>query len=260
MNDHSWAEYAASYALGALDDDDRVSFETHLTSCLVCRAEVHAYRDVVGMMAYAAPRIIAPPDLRERVLTEARKLRPIASAPSAKPESSRRVPWLAAASIAAALALGALYYTERTERLAGTREIEAAQSELAVVRAGRDRADSLIAVLLAPEVQTAALASQGRPPSARLYHNTGRNVVVVVAFDLPPAAAGRTYQLWGLRGGTPTSLGTFNTNPGGRAVVTLPVPSGARFELSAVTDEPAGGSPQPTTTPFLVGAWSAAPQ
>ena len=260
MTDHSWAEYAASYALGALDDDDRSSFETHLTSCLVCRAEVQAYREVVGLIAHGAPRIIAPPDLRERVLTEARKVRPIAPALSATRASTPRVPWLAAASIAAALVLGALYYNERTERLAGTREIDAAQSELAVARAGLDRADSLIAVLLAPEVQTAALAAQGRPPSARLYHNTGRNVVVVAAFDLPPAAAGRTYQLWGLRRGTPTSLGTFNTSPDGRAIVTLPVPSGARFELSAVTNEPSGGSRQPTTTPFLVGAWSAAPQ
>jgi anti-sigma-K factor RskA len=259
MSEHTWAEYAASYALDALDEEDRASFETHLSNCLLCRAEVHAYRDVVGLMAYAAPKVIAPPDLRERILTEARKVRPLAAARTVKP-AGRASMWLAAASLAAVLALGSLYYDERSDRLASEAESEAARSELAAARVGLNRADSLIAVLLAPEVQTAALAAQGRPPSARLYYNTARSIVVVAAFDLRPANPGRTYQLWGLRGGQPTSLGTFNTEASGRAVVTLPVAVGARFELSAVTEEPAGGSPRPTTTPFLVGAWSAVPQ
>ena len=51
------------------------------------------------------------------------------------------------------------------------------------------------------------------------------------------------------------SVGTFNTAAGGRAIVTLPAPAGLRPDLSAVTEEPAGGSPQPTQQPFLVGAW-----
>ena len=51
------------------------------------------------------------------------------------------------------------------------------------------------------------------------------------------------------------SLGTFNTAPGGRVVVTLRMPAGFKPDLSAVTEEPAGGSPQPTQQPFLVGAW-----
>jgi len=80
--------------------------------------------------------------------------------------------------------------------------------------------------------------------------------VVVAAFDLPPAPAGRTYQLWAIKKGqSPVSLGTFNTSGGGRAIVTLPVPTGLKPDLSAVTEEPSGGSPQPTQQPFLVGAW-----
>src|SRR5437867_389335 len=78
----------------------------------------------------------------------------------------------------------------------------------------------------------------------------------VTAFDLPPAPAGRTYQLWAIeKGRAPVSVGTFNPAPNGRAVITLPMPAGVKPDLSAVTDEPAGGSPQPTQQPFLVGSW-----
>src|SRR5947199_39328 len=101
-----------------------------------------------------------------------------------------------------------------------------------------------------------ALAATGKAPTMRLYWNRARGLVVLAAFDLPPAPSGRTYQLWAIKKGqNPVSLGTFNTAAGGRAVVTLPAPAGLKPDLSAVTEEPAGGSPQPTQQPFLVGTW-----
>ena len=131
---------------------------------------------------------------------------------------------------------------------------DTARAQLASARRQVARSDSLIATLLAPDVQTTTLAAQGRPPSARIYYNRARRAVVVAAFDLPPAQPGRTYQLWGIATGQPpVSLGTFNTQNDARAVVTLPVQSAAQFNIAAVTDEPTGGSPQPTTQPFLVG-------
>jgi hypothetical protein len=54
------------------------------------------------------------------------------------------------------------------------------------------------------------------------------------------------------------SLGTFDTGADGTAVVALSIPAGAAFDVSALTEEPAGGSGQPTTTPFLAGPWRAA--
>src|SRR5207247_11230674 len=104
----------------------------------------------------------------------------------------------------------------------------------------------------------AALAATGRPPSARLYWNPSRHLVVMAVFDLPPAPAGRTYQLWAIAKGKPVSLGVFNTASDGRLTAALDVPPGLAFELTAVTEEPAGGSPQPTQTPFPVGKVAAA--
>lgn len=241
MTDHQWFELAAPYALGALTPDERAGFEAHLAECATCRADVQAFREVVGLLAHAAPGAAPPAALRDRILREARRVRPfgVRRAPAR--------PWLAAAA-ALVLALGAAYgwWRERAARDAASRALAAAQDTIAV-------RDSLVATLLAPDVGTAALAATGRPPSARLFWNPSRHRVVVAVFDVPPAPAGRTYQLWAIAQGKPVSLGVFNTGPSGRFTAQLAVPQGLTFEVTAVTEEPAGGSPQPTQQPFLVG-------
>ena len=114
--------------------------------------------------------------------------------------------------------------------------------------------DVMINALLAPEVTTVKLSSTDRPPTARMYWNRTTGQVILAAFQLPPAREGRTYQLWGIaKGGAPVSLGTFNTLPTGEGRHIAVAPSGLTISIGAVTEEPAGGSPQPTTTPFLVG-------
>jgi anti-sigma-K factor RskA len=118
------------------------------------------------------------------------------------------------------------------------------------------RRDSLIASLVAPDVQAVTVNSNGPSPSARYFLDRRAGRIVIAASSLPPAARGRTYQLWGIETGrAPVSLGTFNTDTSGRVLASLPLPPGLRVAVTAVTDEPAGGSPQPTTTPFLAATW-----
>ena len=230
MTDHQgYRELAAPFALDALTVAERAAFEAHLAECAICRADVQAFREVAGALAYAAPAAALPAELRDRVLREARHVRPLAG---------RRTvgPWLAAAAaLVLAVAAGYGYWWER---------------------AALDSADRLVGAILDSTVGTADLAATGKAPTMRLYWNRARGLVVVAAFDLPPAPAGRTYQLWAIKKGqAPVSVGTFNTLPGGRAVITLQMPAGFKPDLSAVTEEPAGGSAQPTQQPFLVGAW-----
>ena len=244
MTDHQgYRELAAPFALDALSAAERAAFAAHLAECATCRADVQAFREVAGVLAHAAPAAEPPAGLRDRVLREARRVRPLAG---------RRAigPWLAAAAaLVLAVAAGYGYWRERAAR-------DQLGSALAATRARLDSADQLVAAILDSTVGTADLAATGKAPTMRLYWNRARHVVVVAAFDLPPAPAGRTYQLWAIKKGqSPVSLGTFNTAAGGRAVVTLPVPTGLKPDLSAVTEEPASGSPQPTQQPFLVGAW-----
>ena len=70
----------------------------------------------------------------------------------------------------------------------------------------------------------------------------GRAYVVPAGLRALPAS--RTYQLWSIVGGRPVSAGLLGATP---AVASFVVPAGTQ-EL-AITDEPAGGSRQPTSSP-----------
>jgi len=242
MTDHAWLDAAAPYALGALTAEERAAFEAHLADCAVCRADVQALGEVSGLLAHAAAAATPPPALRERILREARAVRPLAA-------GGRGLPWLAvAAAVVLAVAAGVAYLKERGSRQMLERAVAVARDSLAAQQ-------QLVATLLAPDVNTAVLASKGRPPTARVFWNPSRHRVVMAVFDLPPAPAGRIYQLWAIQTGkAPVSLGIFNTAPDGRLTTSLDVPPAlVAFDVTAVTEEPAGGSPQPTQQPFLVG-------
>jgi anti-sigma-K factor RskA len=265
MSDHSWLDFAAPYALDVLEGDELVAFEAHLRDCPVCQGEVQEMREVTGLLAHAASPVAPPAGLRDRVLAQARQARPTSDTPPVRPITSAPrspaapavqkrgtglIPWLAAAaSLVLAVGAGWELWQERGERA----ELERVYAD---ARSGVAARDSLIATLLAPQVQTTTLTATGQPPAVRLFLNREQGVVVLAAHDLPPAPGGRTYQLWGIPAGqSPVSLGTFNTGPDGRVTITLRVPAGMAPSVSAITEEPTGGSPQPTTTPFLVGSW-----
>jgi anti-sigma-K factor RskA len=253
MTSHEWQEQAAPYALGILSPEERRAFEAHLAGCDACRADVRAYTEVAAALAHAAPAAEPPRALRDRVLAEAQRVRPIGA--GTRPVPRARLPWLAAAAallLAVGGAVATWWLSARVHDL--ERSIAARDSVHA--------ADSAALVLLTgPDVNVVSLAGTNRAPSARIVWNHALNRFVVFAFDLPAAPTGRTYQLWAIaKGHAPLSMGTFNTDAQGRARVVLTVDR----EIAALgfvdncglTEEPSGGSPQPTETPRLLGAWT----
>lgn len=244
MTEHPWHEHAPAYALGALDPADRAAFEEHLAGCDLCRADVARHRTTTDLLARAAPDVAPPAALRARVLGDAARVRPLRRRGSG-------LPWLlAAASLVIALGVGAIWARDRAQ---WRETIAAARAELAT-------RDSTIAALLGSEVHLVTLTTSGREPRVRVFWNHDRDVFVVTAFDLPAAAPGRTYQLWALASGqAPVSMGTFDTDSTGRAVLVLPVEDPVLalglLDACALTEEPAGGSPGPTAEPRFVGHW-----
>ena len=241
MIDHEWRDHAAPYALGALAPEERVAFERHLAGCEVCRAEVRSFVEVAGLLAHGAPAAEPPRALRDRVMAAAKRRRSYGV-------------WLAAAA-ALVLAVGASVYAWRLSARVGD-----LRSRLARADAQAAVADSIIRALTGPEIHVVSLAATGREPSARVFWNHTKRRFVVMAFDLPAAPSGRTYQLWAIaKGMAPMSMGTFNTNGFGRAYAVLPVDAQIAalgfVDNCGLTQEPAGGSPQPTETPRLLGAW-----
>lgn len=275
MSRERWRELAAAYALGTLDPEDRDAFERQLEAQPELRRLVEEYRQSATLLAESVPRRDPPEGLRNRILARARQTAPGApngaGHPSAGtdrqagrigPTSKREAgmtPWLLlAASLAGLLWLGVTHVGLRSRAEDLRERLAEARDSLGDVRAEAARLNAIVPALAGPNVHLATLTGDAQP-TLRLIWNPDREVLVVVASGLERPPEGRTYQLWGLRGDEPpVSLGTFETSPDGTALVALSPEADPDFELSAVTEEPAGGSPQPTTQPFLVGSWRAA--
>jgi len=71
VSDHNrWSEDLAAYVLGALDADEVAGFERHLESCERCREEMRWLEPAVGTLPEAVERLEAPPQLRETLMAE----------------------------------------------------------------------------------------------------------------------------------------------------------------------------------------------
>ncbi|MFC9960797.1 anti-sigma factor domain-containing protein [Streptomyces nigra] len=243
---------AAPYALDALERAERQRFEKHLSTCEVCAAEVRALTEDAVRLAWstAAP---PPAALRERVLSAVRTLpqegagRPAARArvPQLPPHvwggqppprrAGRRplfVPF-ATATAAAALVVASLFAVQANE----------ARDQLAAQRA---RASEIANVLGASDARASTGEdAKGRRIGVVASASEGRAVVTLSGYGEPPG--GRVHQLWLMRpGAQPRSLGLFE---GDTPLIASDLETSATS--LAVTVEPGGGSPQPTSQPIV---------
>ena len=207
-------ELSAAYALDALDPADRADFEEHLVHCADCREAVSLFQETAAALAYDAEMPAPPPALRVRILERARRERP--KVVPLRP----RWAFPAAASVAAVAACAAIGFGIWAATLHN--------------RLGER-----------PE----AIDVQGANGSL-IVSPSGEATLVVRNVD--PAPAGKTYEIWVIKGTVPARAGTFAG--GGRVAVALTrnVPDGS---VVAVTLERAGGVNKPTTAPlFRTGA------
>lgn len=263
---NDWRALAADYALGMLSDAERAAFEAHLAESADAREEVEELRAVAGLLGTAVAAAEPPARLRERILEAAQADAAAASGgdgltamPLAQARHGTRWLQLLAAGVAF-LAVLLLYSNARERATMLESQLGELSAELRDAIALAQQRGAAIDALLGADIVVAVLAAPDAEPAMRVYWNRQRGVALVAAFNLAAAPEGRTYQLWGIdtaAGTPPVSLGTFDTGGDGRTTVAITIPAGATFDLAAVTDEPAGGSPQPTTQPFLVGSFAA---
>ncbi len=77
-----------------------------------------------------------------------------------------------------------------------------------------------------------------------LYYNTANAQTMIYLASLPPAPAGKAWQLWAVVNGTPQSMGVIPLQNKEQPLLRLPFIEKA--EAFAVSLEPAGGSASPT--------------
>lgn len=247
-------DLAAAYVLGALEPDETRAFEARLETSDSLRHEVAELREVCGLLALGAAPV--PRDdqvLKTRLLGEVRQVRPGRSTSGPRPR--RRDRWILGLAAAAAIVI-AVVQTVRTGDLGRRLALVEGHADSLATRLARREAT--LDRILEPSTSLILLTATGeRPPGIQLFWNRASDSIVLHAFNFPPAAAGRVYQLWFLHDGAPVPGGTFNSDPDGRAVVTLQGPPAA-IELlgAAVTEEPVGGSSLPTSAIIVSGSRS----
>lgn len=250
-------ELAPLFAIGATTPEEGAALEAAMRTDAALAAEVESFRFVPD--ALVSSLAVAPsPALRSSLLTAARSARPEVS--GALRRSSWRPSWrpswmplALAASLVAALGLGA--YTLRLRDALESRSIAVAALEARLGQRERtlntvlEADDALYLVRLQP-------IAGGGGPGVQFFWNAKQGRAVAHVFGLPSAPAGRDYQIWALVDGKPVSLAVFDSDADGHALVedfTLPA-STAGVSAVLISLEPTGGSPQPTTAPFLGGA------
>jgi len=255
-------ELTAAYALGALSPEEMRAFESWLATSPAGQREVAEYREVGALMALdagASPGAAASPDLRQRVIERATSQK-ARSLPASKVRTGSLV-WIGlAASLVAVAGLGLQQRALRQQLAVQTTSIAALEATIATREARLATREAELNSILDPNVQLTRMGTPGsREPVVQLFWNRRSNLVLIHAFQLTPAVATRAYQLWFIpKHGNPIPSVTFNTEADGHGLVQqIKVPEGMELTAAAITEEPAGGSPQPTTTPFLVGTLSA---
>ena len=247
-------DLAAAYALGALSEAEMRRFEAGLAESDELRLELAEYREVCALLALDAPS--AKPDtngwerVRAKIARQRERELPPPAVRKVRMPLVYGIGWAAAAAgIVAVAALGV-----RTSRLSD--ELQSNTTALGRVRDSlASRVQTLDDILLANEQQFLLTSNTAPEPGIRVYWNRRDNVMVLRAFELFPPGEELVYQFWFLRDdGAVLPSATFSTAADGHGLISVPGPAEPdRLVGAAVSVEPPAGSPQPTTTPVLLG-------
>src|SRR4051794_23152546 len=96
-----------AYAVDALDDIERRRFEDHLAECESCAREARGLREAAAHLGTAVAQP-PPPRLRERVLADVARVRPLPPQLSDVRDRRGRTPWLLTVAAAACLVVAGL--------------------------------------------------------------------------------------------------------------------------------------------------------
>jgi anti-sigma-K factor RskA len=271
-----------AYAVDAIDEQERAAFELHLAECPECRAEVASLVEAgaqLSLVSQTAP----PPAMRAAVLAGIRTVRPLPpleqpaaaghqlqgvgrdpDAPAARipvviddddaeptptapaadlpanvvPMRRRRpvAEWLVGAAAAVALIAGGIAWSPWDDG-AGKAPVSASEQVLEAKDAQR-------------VVQNIGGAKVTVVRSASLHK------AVVVADNMAAAPTGKDYQFWFDQPGK--GMVNAGVMPHGSAPTLTVMLEGdaATASGAGITLEPAGGSPEPTSTPLALFSFS----
>jgi len=265
---HPFLEMVEAYALGSLDAEDRAAFEAHLASgCAECETALREARWLVSHLAYLAPESEPSKALKEHLISTVRAEASVLPF-SAQKQKKGAVPILLWLGVAAMLLL-TLSSGWNAHLL--SLEVKQMRREMASEQQKREQLVKQVAVLEQDAKMRAILAnpdstrimllpSNRQVPSleAKWHSQMG---IVITGYQVPKLAGNHVLQLWLIPkdpSGKPMPSATFwPEKDGNLAKLVVNPPEGmVAVKALAITEEPAEGSDQPTSTPIWVGTVS----
>ncbi|MFC1404835.1 MULTISPECIES: anti-sigma factor domain-containing protein [Streptacidiphilus] len=238
-----------AFALHALSDRESEEFARHLSACEACDQEVRELQETAARLALAAA-VTPSAEFRARVmaaLPEVRQLPPLVENaggrsfwPLRRRLIQRRLPQLAlAACLVLALVAGGFAIDAHQQEQRQRQATAQAQSQAA----------ALSALFSAPDASFHGAAVKGGGSSTVVSSQLLQQTAFVFQ-GLAELPSGKVYELWYSKGGHMVPAGLLPERAVDGATMLTGTPSGAAGV--GVTVEPAGGSPQPTTTPVVL--------
>jgi anti-sigma-K factor RskA len=279
LGDDRIREEAALYALGAMSQREARAFEDHLLEgCSVCAYELAEFEMVAEALSFGAESVTPRDKVRDLLLERIKDESP--NAPDLTAHYEKTPPrggdrrsalrlikrtdyfrWALVASLVL-LALAAFQVWQARHTISDLKGQLAAGGEETIWLRSRLEAQSQRVreleqtrqILKSPGSRLIKMDVQSPAPSPSEIYWDRANRLWAVTLDLPPAPAGKVYQLWFVTAQAKVSAGLIESDEQGHgyAVVSVP-PDLNQIVAAAVTLEPDGGSAQPTMPIYAIG-------
>jgi anti-sigma-K factor RskA len=270
MLHEDYKEMLAAHALIALDAEDARALKEHLHACADCRSELGEWEVTAASLSFEAKPSEPSPQLRARIMEAVRAdsmvgKRATSEATGSQASNlvalpqSRVTSWSAAqtwGAIAASLVfvvLAASLFVLWKQNSAARRELARLSNQVTEAQQQIARQREAIEIVATPGTRMSELAGTKMMPGAHAmlaYDKNGR--AILMAKGLPPAPAGKAYQLWFIAGGRPMPGKVFTTDASGAGTLNDLIPAEALdAAVFAITMEPESGVAAPTGAIYL---------
>lgn len=226
-------ESLAAYALGALPESEHRAVAEHIEGCPICAEDAAGLQRAAAGLLESVPLLDPPPDLRDRIMavveSEAKLLRAAGAPPAPAPAAPR-----------IARLTGSWSGPLRLRLAAGAAALLLIGGVVGAVSQGGDGA------------RTRTLSAQAGTSADRAWLEVRGGDAELVVRGLAAPRPQRVYEVWVQHGAdAPKPAGALFVVRSGRIGIPARLQSGDRVMVS---EEPAGGSPAPTTPPVVVTA------
>src|SRR6185295_14535800 len=188
MNCNELRDQYELYAIGVADEPERSEIREHLNrECEVCMEGMRRAREVAALLGGSAPQAAPSPQLRRRILASVGF-------------EQRQFGWSPFLAVALALSLFAAVYFGGRERDTEM-ELARVRNQMRQQTMELARMNEVFAIVNGADTTVTTFGEgQSRPPKGKVFVSPS-NGVLLIASNLPPAPAGKAYEMWVIKGG-----------------------------------------------------------